>query len=395
VVWVGEGEGNGKTRVARIAISRNGILVGLESKSAAHSLFQTPVFTARAVPVTRNTSGASRLAKLSAVLEGAKSMLIIMQNSPDPDAIAAAAGLREIANVRHGIACSVAHSGTVGRAENQALLRYLGINTRALDDIEINRFDRIGMVDAQPGAGNVDFDPSIRLDVVIDHHPIRRVTRSARFTDVRSRYGATSTILYEYLKAAKMEIPIPLATALVYGIRSDTQDLGRESTRADIDAFLDLYPSANAKVLGKIVAAPLPRSYFSKLRVAIDNAAIYGDRVVSYLGALDSHEMVAEAADLLLRVEGMRWSMCLGMIDGWLHISLRSSDRDRHAGTVARNLGGRRGFGGGHGTLAAAQIPTPIGASDGRQVNRMVNGITKRFLKATGDDSLPGEPLCV
>jgi len=344
--------------------------------------------------LTRNNATTGRLEKLSTVLEGAKSMLIVMQNSPDPDAIAAAAGLREIANVMHGIACSVAHSGAVGRAENQALLRYLGINTRALDDLEIDRFDRIGMVDAQPGAGNVNFDASVRLDVVIDHHPIRRATRSARFTDIRSRYGATSTILHEYLKAAKIEIPIPLATALVYGIRSDTQDLGRESTRADIEAFLDLYPSANAKVLGKIVAAPLPRSYFSKLRIAIDNATIYGDRIVSFLGSLDSQEMVAEAADLLLRVEGMRWSMAMGIIDGWLHISLRSSDRDRHAGTLARNLGGRRGFGGGHHTLAAAQIPLPLDVSSSRQVTRIVNGATKRFLKATGDQTERGELLC-
>ena len=72
-------------------------------------------------------------------------------------------------------------------------------------------------------------------------------------------------------------------------------------------------------------------------------------------------EMVAEAADLLLRVEGMHWSMCLGVIDGWLHLSIRSVDRDPpHAGKVARNLGGRRGFGGGHQTLAAAQIPLPV-----------------------------------
>jgi nanoRNase/pAp phosphatase (c-di-AMP/oligoRNAs hydrolase) len=364
------------------------------SPNAATSLFQAPVSTARAVHVTNNNGPAGRLAKLSAVLEGAKSMLIVMQNSPDPDAIAAAAALREIANAMHGISCSVAHSGAVGRAENQALLRYLGLNTRALEDLEIDRFDRIGMVDAQPGAGNVNFDPSIRLDVVIDHHPIRRATRSARFTDVRSRYGATSTILHEYLKAADIEIPIPLATALVYGIRSDTQDLGRESTRADIEAFLDLYPSANAKVLGRIVAAPLPRSYFSKLRIAIDDATIYGNRIVSFLGPLDSQEMVAEAADLLLRVEGMRWSMCLGVINGWLHLSLRSSGREYHAGTVARHLAGRRGFGGGHHTLAAAQIPLPLDVSGSRQVTRMVNGVTKRFLKATGDQSEPGEPLC-
>ena len=345
--------------------------------------------------MARPNGTATRLAKLSSVLDGAKSMLIVMQNSPDPDAIAAAAALREIANELHGISCSVAHSGAVGRAENQALLRYLGLNTRPLEDLDVERFDRLGMVDAQPGAGNVNFDPANRLDVVIDHHPIRRETRSARFTDIRSRYGATSTILHEYLREAGIEIPPPLATALVYGIRSDTQDLGRESTRADIDAFLDLYPHANAKVLGRIVSAPLPKSYFSKLREAISNATIHGARIVSYLGELDSKEMVAETADLLLRVEGMRWSMCLGTIEGWLHVSIRSADREPpHAGKVARNLGGRRGFGGGHQSLAAAQIPLPIELTGKKGVKKLVDGLTKRFLKATGGIGEEPEPLC-
>jgi len=335
-----------------------------------------------------------RLKRLSAVLEGARSMLIIVQNTPDPDAIAAAAALRELANERHEIACSIGHSGAVWRAENLALLRYLGLNTRVLGDLDLERFDRLCMVDAQPGAGNVNFDPSIRLDVVIDHHPIRRETRSARFTDVRSRYGSTCTILYEYLKAAKVEIPIPIATAMVYGIRSDTQDLGRESTKADLAAFLDLYPSANARVLGRIVQAPLPRGYFSKLRIALDRATVYGNRIVSYLGHLDSPEMVAEAADLLLRAEEVEWAMCLGVVDGWLHLSLRTSGRDYDAGRVARNLGGRRGFGGGHHALAAAQIPLPVKSTNDRQIRSLVRGLTKRFLKATGNANEPGEPLC-
>ena len=344
--------------------------------------------------MSRAMTPAKRLARLSSVLDGARSMLIIVQNTPDPDAIAAAAALRELANERHEIACSIGYSGGIWRAENLALLRYLSLNTRPLSDLDLNRFDRLSMVDAQPGAGNVSFDASVRLDVVIDHHPIRRETRSARFTDVRSRYGATSTILYEYLKAAKIEIPTPVATAMIYGIRSDTQDLGRESTKADVEAFLDLYPHANARAIGRIVQAPLPRSYFSKLRVALDQAKIYGNRIVSYLGRLDSSEMVAEAADLLLRAEEVDWTMCLAVIDGWLHLSLRTTNRDRNAGHIARNLGGRRGFGGGHQALAAAQIPLPPGNDGDRQIRKIVRDLTKRFLKATGNPKERGKPLC-
>jgi nanoRNase/pAp phosphatase (c-di-AMP/oligoRNAs hydrolase) len=261
--------------------------------------------------------------------------------------------------------------------------------------MDLERFDRLGMVDAQPGAGNVEFNPSVRLDVVIDHHPIRRETRSARFTDVRRRYGATCSMLYEYLTVAQIEIPTRLATAMIYGIRSDTQDLGRESTKADVEAYLGLYPLANARVLGRIVSAPLPHSYFSRLRVALDKAMVYGDRIVSDLGKLDSPEMVAEAADLLLRAEEVRWTMCVGVIDGWIHLSLRTSDRDGNAGRIARNLGGRRGYGGGHQALAASQIPIPNGNGRAKQrVDAMVRGLTKRFLKATGGIPDKGTRLC-
>ena len=85
----------------------------------------------------RAVTPANRLARLSSVLDGARSMLIIVQNTPDPDAIAAAAALRELANERHEIACSIGHSGGIWRAENLALLRYLSLNTRPLSDLDL------------------------------------------------------------------------------------------------------------------------------------------------------------------------------------------------------------------------------------------------------------------
>jgi nanoRNase/pAp phosphatase (c-di-AMP/oligoRNAs hydrolase) len=344
--------------------------------------------------MARQNDPKDRLTKLNAVLDGNRSLLIVMQNNPDPDAIAAAAALREIANHFHAIPCSLAHSGTVGRAENQALLDYLGVNMRPLGGLAVDRFELIAMVDAQPGAGNVDLDVSTPLDIVIDHHPIRRETRSARYTDVRSRYGATATILYEYLEAAGIEISTKLATAMVYGIRSDTQDLGRESTNHDINAFLALYPSANPRALGRIVSATLPRSYFSRLRNALDHAVIYGPRVVSYLGSLESPEMVAEAADLLLRVEGVTHSFCLGQVNGWIHGSMRATDRSFKVGVIARKLAGKRGYGGGHHMLAAIQIP-PQRNSLGQQQPALIDTLIKRFLKASGGfDPDEATPLC-
>ena len=123
---------------------------------------------------------------------------------------------------------------------------------------------------------------------------------------------------------------------------------------------------------------------------------MYGRRVVSFLGELDIPDMVAEAADLLLRVEDTSWSMCVGIVNGWLHASLRSVDRELNAGLVARKLAGRRGFGGGHHMLAAAQIPLqPEEIADPQRVSRLVSRLSRRFLLLTGQGDEPGRPLCV
>ena len=53
------------------------------------------------------------------------------------------------------------------------------------------------------------------------------------------------------------------------------------------------------------------------------------------------------------------------------------------------DAGGRRGFGGGHQSLAAAQIPLPANATGERAIRRTVNGLIKRFLKATGKGKEP------
>ena len=99
-------------------------------------------------------------------------------------------------------------------------------------DIQIDRITyedlhkdgaQLALVDVQPPY----FDqPLGRVDLVVDHHP-KRTPFKARFTDLRTGYGATSTIFTEYLRAIGMEPSQRLATALLYGIKTDTLFLER------------------------------------------------------------------------------------------------------------------------------------------------------------------------
>ena len=334
---------------------------------------------------------AERIPKLVELLKGGSTMLIVMQDNPDPDAIAAAVALRELANSVAGARCSIMHGGTIGRAENRELVHYLELHLRMPGEIDRKDFDLIALVDTQPGTGNNSLPPAVIPDIVVDHHPIRRATRSANFTDVRSSYGATATILCEYLEHLNIVPETSLATALLYGIVSDTHDLGTELSQADIQAMERLYPLANKRMLRQIERGRVPGTYYQMLADAIGSAEIYGHCIVAALGPVDNPDMIGEAADLFLRHERAVWSLCYGFHGGKALLSVRTQDTLRRADEVVRRIVSRIGTGGGHATSAGGQIALK-GSSDRHRL-RIERTIRTRFLSALGLDGQQGARL--
>lgn len=331
------------------------------------------------------------LHKLFEIFNDSTRLLIVMQDNPDPDAIAAGYALRKLANSTANLRCSFAHGGTIGRGENRALVNYLNLNLRSCLKIEFEKFSTIAMVDTQPGTGNNSMPEDVVADIVIDHHPLKKLTRSARFFDIRSGYGATSTIMLEYLKAADITCDVPLATALLYAIRSDTQDLGREACAADIQAVTELFPLANKQKLGDIERGSVPREYFHILGRAIQNAAVYNNAIVAHLSDVNNPDMVAEVADLFLREEKTDWTMCTGFFEGKMHISVRSCDEKNRADMVIKHVVGRKGTAGGHLTYAGGQIP--LEKINDKTRRKLEKTAQERFLKAIGLNSVDGISL--
>ncbi|MCU0918012.1 MAG: DHH family phosphoesterase [Planctomycetes bacterium] len=333
----------------------------------------------------------AKLQKLTELLTGKAYLLVVVQDSPDPDSLAAAVALRRLAKGLANLQCSLAYGGTVGRGENRALVKYLSLNLRPCSEIDYDKFDLIALVDTQPGTGNNSLPETVLPEIVIDHHPIRRQTRMVPFTDIRSGYGATATILVEYLIEAGITPDTPLATALLYGIRSDTQDLGREAGRPDIEAIEFLYPFANKRMLSIIQRGKVPRIYYQMLADALRNARVQGPAIITELGDVDNPDMIAEVADLLLREDETTWTMCTGCWNDKLLISIRTSEESNLAEKVMRHMVARRGTGGGHLTYAGGQIPLIEGTKQERE--RLEKQIERRFFEAIGAADRPGARL--
>ena len=159
-------------------------------------------------------SAVEKLDKLVAFARGHHKALILTHDNPDPDSLASGVALAWLLGELADVEATVAYGGIVGRAENRALIRELKLPVVPVSRVVFDDYDMICLVDTQPEQGNHSLPKRHFPDVVIDHHPVRAETRLAAVADVGGPIGATSTVVVEYLRASKLEIPPAIATAL-------------------------------------------------------------------------------------------------------------------------------------------------------------------------------------
>ncbi|MGA7828462.1 MAG: DHH family phosphoesterase [Geobacteraceae bacterium] len=309
---------------------------------------------------------------------GKGSILIIIHDHPDPDCLASAMALRHLFTMKLNRASVIAFSGKISRSENMVMARVLEINLTSIDAVNIADYSMVCMLDTQPETGNNSLPPGVRVDLVVDHHPIREASRACRWVDIRTEYGTTATILYEYLKSQDISLSTKLATALFYAIKSETQDLGREAGRADRDAYLALFPLSNKTLLYQITHPRLRPAHFRALHSALENALVYANVLIITMGEVSSPEVVPEMVDYLVRLEGIEVAMCMGRDHGALILSLRTVCQDLNAGELMRRLVAGQGVAGGHGMMAGGRIDS-VPASF-RDIEALEESLTQRLL---------------
>ncbi|MGQ9672325.1 MAG: DHH family phosphoesterase [Candidatus Aminicenantales bacterium] len=293
---------------------------------------------------------------LLSVLAPDRPVWIVVHNNPDPDSLASALGLQYGLKKKGYRSVKIGYDGMIGRAENKAMLKILKIHLFRTRNARSLRRAQIVLLDAQPGAGNVTLPEGAKPVAVIDHHPLRRWTKRVPFYDVRPDSGACSSIIYEYLRNEPLSLPWTIATALFYGIYSETQSLGREGGPADQKAYLELLPRVRFRSLYRILYPELSREFVANLLRVLAGSFYYKNLVGVVLDELPYPDFVAEMADFLLRIKNMSWSICLGTYGDVLHISLRSRQLRAQAGKLLRKIIPATGTAGGHDLMAGAQV---------------------------------------
>ena len=316
-------------------------------------------------------------------------LLILPHDYPDPDALAAAFALHFLARECFCIESRIAYSGVIGRMENRAMVRILRIPVHRLRRVDLRKYKQIALVDTQPAFENNPFPGNRKATMVIDQHA-SAVKPAADLALVDTGCGATCVILAQALLLQNVEIPTRVATALAYGILSDTLNLYR-AMRPDVaQTYLSILHRADMHALARIQNPVHSKSFFVTLGRCIRKAMVYRHLIVAHLGMIEHPDLVSQMAEFLLTYKEAGWSLCTGRYKGRFHVSLRSSKQDGQAGEVLRDAFGNRKQAGGHGAIAGGSCR--VGADAAEEVwHDKQQALQERLLKRL-HISIKGEP---
>ncbi|SEO97158.1 nanoRNase/pAp phosphatase, hydrolyzes c-di-AMP and oligoRNAs [Halogranum amylolyticum] len=334
--------------------------------------------------------GARRMRKLLTVLRDLEGPLaVVTHDNPDPDAIASALALSRLAE-SVGVDADACYFGEISHQENRALVNLLDIQMRGLDsEADLDDYDGIALVDhSRPGV-NDGLPTETTVDIVIDHHPPRAPVE-ARFVDLRSDVGATSTLLAKYLEFFGLTPDRTVATALLYGIRVDTKDFTREVSGTDFEAAAFLLQFVDATVLERVETPSMNAEVFETIARAIRNRELQGSALASSVGEIRDRDALAQAAEHLLNMEGITTTLVYGFMDGTVYASGRARGADLDLGETLRDAFDQIGSAGGHADMAGAQIPLGILGDVGADSKQSLEGvvheiISGRFFETLGD----------
>jgi nanoRNase/pAp phosphatase (c-di-AMP/oligoRNAs hydrolase) len=120
------------------------------------------------------------------------------------------------------------------------------------------------------------------------------------------------------------------------------------------------------------------------LNDSLESSVVAGSTVISHIPKVSSPDMLAEVAELMLRLRGMRTAVCYGATESTIHLSARTVDARgnvaRRMRTAVEDLGG----GGGHKTMAGGQVSFEEGELDERLAE-----VFQRILEAFAGDEPP------
>ena len=302
---------------------------------------------------------------------------VLMHPNPDPDSMAAAIGVTALAD-QLDVDATIQYPGQIRHQENRAFRTVLDLELDRVEHVTELAAESVVIVDHNEPRGFTGADGVLPL-AVVDHHPGDGA--GEEFTDVRTDYGATASIVAEYFEdngatpvppdmhasetGGDYTLPTITATGLLYGILTDTKHLTVGASDADFKAASYLYPAVDQDRLDRIANPAVDAEVLEVKARAIAGREVEGSFGVADVGSVNNVDAIPQAADELIQLEGVTAVVVVGERDGTVHVSGRSRDDRVHMGKAIEEALDevQNGSGGGHARMGGGTISPNLDAA--------------------------------
>ena len=276
---------------------------------------------------------------ISSLIESLKDeneVYIQTHNFPDHDSVASAFGLQFILKY-FGINSHIIYEGEIQRDSLSEMIKSLGIVINHNELHNLNDDHKIIIVDGCKGNKNVT-DLTGEEIAVIDHHQVNSPD-DVRFIDIRSDYGACSSIIHSYFRELNIPVPGEIATALMIGIDMDTLQLTRNESIYDLEAYYHLYKISDIRLKNSILRNYIQTKDLKFYKILLDKLQIKNGTAYCYFKEGCNQNLLGILGDFLLALEEVDFVILCAKNNDVINFSLRSERPEWNAAKIILGSG--------------------------------------------------------
>lgn len=287
-------------------------------------------------------------------INGSGKVYIQPHNMPDPDAIASSFALCELLKL-FDIDAMIIYVNVIEKVNSKKMVEMFDIKMSVEEASFLsNPSDFIILIDSQVGNSNITNIKGSAI-AVIDHHSEMN-NQKYIYKDIQENIGACSTIIAEYYRTLDIEPSVDVATALLYGIMNDTNNLTRHSHQRDLDNFYWLYGLSNLEKIKKLRMNEIGREDLYAYAKALETFEIYGN--IGFVHIENCNDsLLGTISDMVYTIEGTAIVVSYARRPDGIKFSVRSGEKCVYANDLVKYILQDKGVGGGHNEMAGGFIP--------------------------------------
>lgn len=327
----------------------------------------------------RSAGEPETIAQLRQTITGLSDVALVVPENPSIDDLAAALGLQALAT-DWGVNAELYTRGEVTAEDASAFCNIFDVSPALVGESAEALAEADGVITVG-GGGPIPTFSTTPVVAVVRHRP---ATTDHPLVVSRSDDGSTSTTVARLLNDAGVVPEQRVATALLYGIRAGTQEFRRVRGQSDYEAASYLHDYADHGRIEALRSPGMSSDTFDVIGESIANRERKASFAVSNVGTIPSIGALEEAADTLLRLDGVSTAAVFGVHEDTVVTACRTEDVRSNAVEILETAFDEVETVGGNADAATARVPlglfSQVDADHRETLDELIDASTRKAL---------------